>query len=150
MKTVLIIDDEEKLRALLGRIIGSEGYEVIEAGEGKTGIKQLEQHDIDAVLCDVKLPDCSGVELVKKIKSTAPLTEVILLTAYGNITDGVQAMKNGAFDYIVKGDDNEKIIPLLQRAVEKVQLHKRLSELEKQVGEKFSFDAITGKSNTMG
>ena len=143
---ILIIDDEEKLRNLFGRIIKSEGFEVFEAGDCKTGLKKLEQHNIDAVLCDVKLPDGNGVELTVKIKMQYPLCEVILLTAYGNIADGVQAIKNGAFDYITKGDDNEKIIPLLYRAIEKAQLQKRVKELEKRVAQKYSFDSIIGKS----
>ncbi|RYU97050.1 sigma-54-dependent transcriptional regulator [Emticicia agri] len=146
MKTILIIDDEEKLRNLLARIIESEGFEVIEAGDCRSGLKKLEQFAIDVVLSDVKLPDGNGVDLLPKIKAAHPLVEVILLTAYGNISDGVQAMKNGAFDYIVKGDDNEKIIPLLHRAIEKVQLQTKVRDLEKRVGEKFSFDAIIGKS----
>lgn len=149
MKTILIIDDEEKLRTLLARILQSEGFEVIEAGDCRGGLKKLEQHNIDVVLSDVKLPDGNGVDLLPKIKSAHPLVEVILLTAYGNISDGVQAMKNGAFDYIVKGDDNEKIIPLLHRAIEKVQLQKKVNDLEKRVGEKFSFDAIIGKSKAI-
>lgn len=69
-----------------------------------------------------------------------------MLTAYGNIPDGVQAIKNGAFDYITKGDDNKKIIPLLYRAIEKVALAKRVVQLEKQLDEKHSFDSIIGKS----
>lgn len=149
MKTVLIIDDEEKLRALLARILKSEGFDVLEAGDCKTGLKTAEQNDIDVVLCDVKLPDGSGVDMVTKIKLRKPQTEIILLTAYGNIADGVQAMKNGAFDYIVKGDDNDKIIPLLHRAIEKVQLQKRVKELEKRVDDKFSFQAIIGKSKSI-
>jgi DNA-binding NtrC family response regulator len=72
--------------------------------------------------------------------------ETIVLTAYGNIADGVAAMKNGAFDYITKGDDNDKIIPLLARALEKVQLQKRVEQLEKQVGKRYTFDAILGNS----
>ncbi|HEU4789510.1 MAG TPA: sigma-54 dependent transcriptional regulator, partial [Flavobacterium sp.] len=75
-----------------------------------------------------------------------PLAEVILLTAYGKISDGVQAMKNGAFDYIVKGDDNDKIIPLLYKALEKVQLQKKVKQLEKRISDKYSFDSIIGKS----
>ncbi len=149
MRTVLIIDDEEKLRNLMARIIESEGFEVVEAGDCRSGLKKLEQFAIDVVLSDVKLPDGNGVDLLPKIKSAHPLIEVILLTAYGNINDGVQAMKNGAFDYIVKGDDNEKIIPLLHRAIEKVQLQKKVRDLEKRVGEKFSFDAIIGKSKAI-
>jgi two-component system NtrC family response regulator len=143
---ILIIDDEEKLRSLLARIVKSEGFEVIEAKDLKSGFKKLEQTDIDVVLCDVKLPDGNGVDFLQQIKASFPLTEVILLTAFGNIADGVQAMKNGAFDYIVKGDDNDKIIPLLYKAVEKVHLQKKVKQLEKRINDKYSFDAIIGKS----
>lgn len=146
MSKILIIDDEKQLRGLLSRIIGLEGYEVFQADCCKTGLKLLGEVNPDVVLCDVRLPDGSGVELVKEVKRLKPLVEVILLTAYGNIPDGVQAIKNGAFDYITKGDDNNKIIPLLSRAVEKVELSRRLERLEEQVGRKYSFDAIWGKS----
>ena len=91
--TVLIIDDEEKLRNLLSRIIKAEGFEVIEAADCKSGLKKIEQNEIDVVFCDVKLPDGNGVDLTQQIKSKSPGAEVILLTAFGNITDGVQAMK---------------------------------------------------------
>ncbi len=143
---ILIIDDEEKLRGLLSRIIGLEGFEVIEAGTCKAGLKKIEINHIDVVLCDVKLPDGNGVDLVKEIKALHPEIEIILMTAYGNIADGVQAIKNGAFDYITKGDDNNKIIPLLNRAIEKVNLSKRINQLEKQVEQKYSFENILGKS----
>jgi DNA-binding NtrC family response regulator len=149
LKTVLIIDDEEKLRNLFGRIIKSEGFEVFEAPDCKSGLNRLEHNNIDVVFCDVKLPDGNGVEFSKKIKDKYPLVEIILLTAYGNIPDGVQAIKNGAFDYITKGDDNEKIIPLLYRAIEKVDLAKRVKQLEKQLGDKHSFDNIIGKSKVI-
>lgn len=146
MKNILIIDDEEKLRGLLARIVKSEGFEAIEAPDLKSGFRKLEQNDVDVVLCDVKLPDGNGVDFVTKIKSVFPLTEVILLTAFGKISDGVQAMKNGAFDYIVKGDDNDKIIPLLYKAIEKGQLQKKVKQLEKRISDKYSFDTIIGKS----
>ena len=89
------------------------------------------------------LPDGNGVDMVTTIKKLYPELEVILLTAHGNIPDGVQAIKNGAFDYITKGDDNNKIIPLISRA---------MAQAKKNVGEKvkteetqsFSFDAIKG------
>jgi two-component system NtrC family response regulator len=146
LKNILIIDDEEKLRHLLARIIKSEGFDVFEAADLKSGFKKLETNDIDVVLCDVKLPDGNGVDFLQKIKPAFPLTEVILLTAFGKISDGVQAMKNGAFDYIVKGDDNDKIIPLLYKALEKVQLQKKVKQLEKRISDKYSFDSIIGKS----
>ena len=119
MGKVLIIDDEKQILSLLSRIIGLEGYEVFQATNCKVGIKQLEQNDPEVVLCDVCLPDGSGVELVSELKRLRPLSEVILLTAHGNIPDGVQAIKNGAFDYITKGDDNNKILPLIAKAMEK-------------------------------
>ncbi len=146
MKNILIIDDEEKLRHLLARIIKSEGFDVFEAPDLKAGFKKLETNDIDVVLCDVKLPDGNGVDFLQKIKPAFPSAEVILLTAFGKISDGVQAMKNGAFDYIVKGDDNDKIIPLLYKALEKVQLQKKVKQLEKRIFDKYSFDSIIGKS----
>ena len=146
LNKVLIIDDEEKLRTLLSKIITLDGFEVLQAGDAKSGLKKLETADVDVVICDVKLPDYSGVELSKTIKEKYPAIEIILLTAYGNIPDSVQAIKNGAFDYITKGDDNNKIIPLLYKATEKVVLAKRVLQLEKQLGNKHSFDNIIGKS----
>lgn len=146
MSGILIIDDEEKLRRLLKRIISLEGFDVMEAGSFKEAARQLDKEVPDVVLCDVKLPDGNGVDFIKEIKAKHPSTEIILLTAYGNIADGVQAMRNGAFDYITKGDDNDKIIPLLHRAFDKVHLAKKLEHLQKQAGHKYSFDSIIGES----
>ena len=144
---ILIIDDEEKLRSLLSRIIGLEGYSVGEASLAKDGLKKLEKDDVHVVITDVKLPDINGVELTKKIKSLYPNIEVIVLTAYGTISDGVKAIKNGAFDYITKGDDNDKIIPLLARAMDKAMLQKRVQQLESKISKKYSFESIIGESS---
>lgn len=130
----------------MARIIGLEGFDVIQAADCRTGLKKLEQCDVDLVLCDVKLPDGNGVDMAATIHNRFPATEVILLTAYGNIPDGVQAIKNGAFDYIVKGDDNNKIIPLVHRALEKAALSQRVQQLEEKLGNKYSFDGIIGTS----
>lgn len=149
LKTILIIDDEEKLRSLLARIISLEGFHVLEAKDCTGALKKLEKSDVDVVICDNKLPDGNGIDLTTAIKGKYPAIEIILLTAYGNIPDGVQAIKNGAFDYITKGDDNNKIIPLLLRAVEKAELTKRIAHLEHRVGKKYSFDTILGKSKAL-
>lgn len=143
---ILIIDDEAKLRGLLSRIISLEGFTVFEAGDAKAGLKILEREDVYVVLSDVKLPDANGVELTQQIKSKYPALEVIVLTAYGTIVDGVKAIKNGAFDYLTKGDDDEKIIPLLNKAVEKAKLQFRIRQLEKKVSDKYSFENILGSS----
>ena len=120
MNTILIIDDEPIIRKLLARMMELEGYEVFQAADRASGLKLLTAKTPQLVLCDVFLPDGNGVEMVKEIKELQPDTEVILLTAHGNIPDGVQAIKNGAFDYITKGDDNNKIIPIISRAMEKI------------------------------
>ena len=104
---VLIIDDEPQIRQLLARILGLEGYEVLQAGDCKAAVKQME-YSPNVVLCDVFLPDGNGVDFIKTIKKISPESEIILLTAHGNIPDGVQAIKNGAFDYITKGERSKK------------------------------------------
>ncbi|MBL7757974.1 MAG: sigma-54-dependent Fis family transcriptional regulator [Chitinophagaceae bacterium] len=143
--TILLIDDEEQLRKLLGRIIGLEGFAVAEAGTIKAATDWLRLHQVDAVLCDVRLPDGNGVDFVKNIRQMQPGVPVILLTAYGNIADGVQAIKNGAFDYIVKGNDNDRIIPLLHQALEQVQ-QQRKSVAEMTPERPVGFEAIIGSS----
>lgn len=148
-RSVLIIDDEEQLSSLLRRLITLEGFQAWEANNLQKACSILEKEKIDVVLCDVRLPDGDGVDFTSVIKSKYPLTEVILLTAFGNISDGIQAMKNGAFDYLVKGNDNDKVIPLLNRAIEKVSLQKRVHQLEKQISNKYSFENIIGKSESI-
>lgn len=146
MKKILLIDDEDKLRLLLARIIAGEGYEVYQAIDARSGMQMIENQEIDIVLSDVRLPDGNGVELVKTIKSIRPAIEVIIMTAFGKIADGIQAMKNGAVDYIVKGDDNDKILPLLAKTSERSQLNQKVKRLESLVTRKFSFDSIIGIS----
>lgn len=147
--SVLIIDDEKKLCSLLARIIELEGFKVFQTHTAKEGLKVLKTADILVVMSDVKLPDYNGVELVREIKKLKPAVEVINLTAFGTIADGVTAMRNGAFDYITKGDDNDKIIPLIYKAVDKARLNARVYELEQKISQKFSFDAILGTSKAI-
>ncbi len=149
MGKVLIIDDENQLRRLLSRIIGLEGYEVVQADSCKSGMKQLLITDPAVVLCDVRLPDGNGVDLVKEIKKVKPCAEIIMLTAHGNIPDGVQAIKNGAFDYITKGDDNNKIIPLLSQAMGKALAAQEMQFSEGNRDKKCSFERILGSSRIL-
>jgi DNA-binding NtrC family response regulator len=145
---ILIIDDEEQLRKLLSRIISLEGFKVEQADSIKSGFDILDHKEIDIVLCDVRLPDGNGVDFVKQSKARYPLTEVILLTAYGNIPDGVQAIKNGGFDYITKGNDNDRIVPLLYQALDKVQAQKKAAVKIKEKGT-YHFSEIIGHSQAI-
>jgi DNA-binding NtrC family response regulator len=141
---ILIIDDEIKLLKLLGMILSQENFNVKEASTARSALTMLEQHDFDIVLSDVRLPDAFGVDLVKSIKAKYPHLEIILMTAFGNITDAVQAMKNGAYDYLVKGDDNDKIIPLAYKAMEKAK-DNRSKTVQKSTAAK-GFESIIGNS----
>lgn len=149
MTNILVIDDEEDIRNLLSRIIRLEGYTVFQAETGAKALELISKEKIHAVICDVKLPDANGVDLVPQLKELQPLCEIILLTAFGTIEDGVTAIKRGAFDYITKGDDNNKIIPLLSKAADKALLQFKIYELEKQVGNRHTFENIVGTSPQM-
>ena len=150
MNKILIIDDEPTIRMLLSRILELEGYEVLKAKDRATALYTLKKPVGQVVLCDVFLPDGNGVDMVQELQQLAPAAKIILLTAHGNIPDGVQAIKNGAFDYIVKGDDNRKIIPIVNRAMDAI-----ATELKQQGKKKivrantFSFDNIVGKSSAL-
>ncbi len=147
--TILVVDDEIKLRSLLRRIISMEGYSVYEAADLKSAAKLVHKENIEVIVCDVKLPDGNGIEFTRHIKTKASAVEIILLTGHGNITDGVTAIKNGAFDYITKGNDNDKLLPLIGHAVEKARLQKRVWQLEKQVTKVFGFYNIIGESEVI-
>lgn len=147
MDKLLIIDDEPVIRKLLSRIMELEGYEVYQAPDCNSAIKELELRKPHIVLCDVFLPDGNGIEFIKKIKQLYPAIEVIMLTAHGNISDGVQAIKNGAFDYITKGDDNNKIIPIINRAMDDVRRREKATVAEqKNTTTGYSFQSVIGSS----
>ena len=140
MIQILVIDDEEPIRNLLARMIELEGYKAFKAADCQSALMLMKTQRFDVVLCDVFLPDGNGVDFIADIRKCLSEAAIILLTAHGNIADGVQAIKNGAFDYITKGDDNRKIIPTLSRAVE---------EVEKQRGKTRPFPVLlTGETGT--
>ncbi|MEC5143643.1 sigma-54 dependent transcriptional regulator [Chitinophaga sp. 212800010-3] len=145
--TILLVEDEEKLRQLLKRIIAMEGFQTLECGSMKAARRLLDTEPVDVILSDVMLPDGNGLDLTTYIRERKFPAEIILLTAYGNISDGVRAIKDGAFDYITKGNDNARIIPLLHRALEKVKLQKRVAHLEHRIGNRYAtFNDLLGSS----
>ena len=146
--TLLLIDDEPGLRRVVARVLELEGYAVLTAPAARRGLELLAQHaaEVLVVLCDVKLPDGHGPDLLPRFQQLAPLAEIILLTAYGTIADGVAAMKRGAFDYLTKGDSDDQLLVVVERAAEKARLQHRVAALEKQVGAQYDFAAMLGNS----
>jgi len=146
--TLLLIDDEPSLRELLSQVLELEGYTVLQAATAYRGLELLQEHaeEVLVLLSDVKLPDGNGLALLPRYQEKAPLAEVILMTAYGTIPDVVQAMKQGAFDYLTKGDSDRQLVAVVSRAVDKAQLKRRVAELEKRVALPYTFDAMIGHS----
>lgn len=149
MIKVLIVDDEVQIRTLLSRIIALEGYKVLQADSLKNAVKQIKNEQPDIVICDVCLPDGNGVNEIGNLKAILGQGEIIMLTAHGNIVDGVSAIKNGAYDYLTKGDDNNRIVPMLANAAKKIKLQKQVSKLEQIVNKEYSFESIIGNSRPL-
>ncbi|HEX2867123.1 MAG TPA: sigma-54 dependent transcriptional regulator [Ignavibacteriales bacterium] len=146
---ILIIDDEESLRGLIRQMLELEGFRVWESGSAGEGLAILSKEDIQAVISDVRLPDANGIDLIPRVKAINNLCEIIVITAYGTIKDGVRAIQSGAFDYITKGDEDNRLIPLVEKAVEKVNLKTKIDQLEKRIGEKYGFESIVADSDVM-
>lgn len=145
-KKILLVEDEDSLRSLLTRIITLEGYKVYPAVDATEGLEILRRENILVVVTDVKLPDINGIELTEKIKASYPGVEVVVLTAFSNVKDGVRAMKIGAFDYMTKGEGDEKLPLVIKKAMEKAILNRQLFELEQRLDSKSNFAKIIGKS----
>ena len=150
--TLLLIDDEHGLRQVISRLLELEGYTVLQAPDARRGFEVLTQHaaEVLVILCDVKLPDGSGIDLLPRLRQAAPLAEIILLTAYGRIPDSVRAMKEGAFDYLTKGDSDDQLLVVVDKAAAKARLQHRVAALERQVGAQHSFASMIGTSAALG
>ncbi|MGE5401841.1 MAG: sigma-54-dependent transcriptional regulator [Ignavibacteriales bacterium] len=146
---VLIIDDEAALRGLISQILELEGYKVFIAANAAEGLALLNSEEVQVIISDVFLPDMNGIELISKIREINSLCEIIMITAYGTIPDSVRAIKLGAFDYIAKGDEDNRLVPLVDKAIEKVQLKNKIRNLEKRIEEKYGFENIVAESAIM-
>jgi DNA-binding NtrC family response regulator len=143
-KTLLLIDDDERLSRLLADLFELEGYTVTIAQTGQAALTEVDAQSFAVAIADVHLPDMNGIELVRHLRSIAPAMEVIVLTAHAEVRDGVEAMKNGAFDYAVKTGDHEQLMLTIARATEKSQLQSAVKELQKQLVSQDAFSPIIG------
>ncbi len=148
-KTILLIDDDERLSRLLADLFELEGYDVTIAQTGAEGLDMLQKSSFAVAIADVHLPDTNGIELVRHLKEISPATEVVVLTAHAEVKDGVEAMKNGAFDYALKTGDQEQLLLTITRATEKSQLQLAVKELQKQLVSQDAFGAIIGVASAL-
>jgi two-component system, NtrC family, response regulator AtoC len=145
-KKILIIDDEENMRHVLMAILEKEGYDTVSAADGLEGLAMIDQHDFDAILCDLRMPKMDGMEFLKKISGRNISSTIITMSAYGTIDLAIETMKRGAYDYISKPFKPAEIILALKKAEERRQLKKENIVLRRAVEEKYGFDNLIGKS----
>jgi two-component system response regulator AtoC len=146
METILVVEDKDSMAEMLKETLESEGYKVISALDGTEGMRYLKGERIDLVLTDVKLPQKSGIDILKASKEENQLIPVIVMTAYGSIEIAVEAMKMGAFDFITKPFDTDHLLMLIKRALENQKLLTENILLKEEFRLKFGFPRIIGRS----
>ena len=145
MSKILIIDDERAIRRALKEILEYEGYEVHEAEQGKEGLEKALQTTYDLVFCDIKMPQMDGAEVLESLVKNEYESPVIMISGHGNIETAVQSIKNGAFDFIEKPLDLNRILITIRNAKEKFSLQEETKQLKKTV-KKIKGDKIIGES----
>ncbi|MCK4359637.1 MAG: sigma-54-dependent Fis family transcriptional regulator [Candidatus Cloacimonetes bacterium] len=146
MEKILIVDDEKNMRMILSKILKNAGYEIYQAESGKQALREVKKSSSDLVLLDLKLPDINGIEVLEKIKQHDNSIIVIMLTAYGDIKNAVEAMKLGAYDYLKKPFDNEEMILVIEKALENLRLSREVKLLRDRLDEKISIKEMMGES----
>ena len=146
METILVVEDKESMAQMLKDTLESEGYEVISAKTGTEGLKYLRESGIDLVLTDLKLPEKDGIEILRTSKEENQLMPVIVMTAFGSVETAVQAMKEGAFDFITKPFDIDHLLMLIKRALETQRVFTENILLREEFASKLGLPKIVGKS----
>ena len=147
--TVLIIDDEKNIREGLAAALEMEGYTVALAADGKQGLARMVKGDIDLVITDLRMPEVSGEQVLAKVAAENPGVPVIVLTGHGSIDSAVEAMRNGAYDFLTKPLNLDQLILIVKRALESRELAIKHRELLEQLNSRKSFESIIGKSAEM-
>ncbi len=133
--TVLIIDDEPAHRLMVRVVLGDAGFKVLEADNGPAGLATLRAKHVDVILLDMRMPGMSGQEVLQRLREEGNFPPVIMLTAFGNVGNAVEAMKAGAWDYLTKPTDNDELLAVVQKAAEHVSLTRENRDLKKQIGQ---------------
>ncbi|MCU0276710.1 MAG: sigma-54 dependent transcriptional regulator [Acidobacteria bacterium] len=142
--SILVVDDDHSLRNMLAFVLGKEGYQVEEAVSGLEALKKLKQGKYDLVISDIRMPDLSGIELLKKIKTHDPELPVIMITAYAATHDAIEAMKLGAEDYILKPFNLEELKIIINKSLHKKSIELENIELRQKLSDKEKFENIVG------
>ncbi len=149
METILIVDDEKNYPPILAAVLQEEGYETLTANSGQETLKIIRNSDVDLVLTDMKMPGMDGIELLEEIKSKDPDLPVIMMTAHGTVEKAVEAMQKGAYNYILKPFDNERMILYVKKANAMYRVIKENRRLREDIESRYCFGNIIGRSKAM-
>ncbi|MGH9336542.1 MAG: sigma-54-dependent transcriptional regulator [Vicinamibacteria bacterium] len=149
MSRILVIDDEESMRQLLEIALGKEGYRLTLAESGRKATELFDKSSYDLVISDIKMPDMSGVDVLRHIKETDPTVPVIMITAYASAETAVEALRLGAYDYLTKPFKLEELKTNIRNALEKVRLKKENESLKRELKQKHGLDSMLGGSPLM-
>jgi two-component system response regulator AtoC len=151
-KRLLIIDDEENMRHMLSNLMKKSGYAVDTAGDGYEGLNKVDQNQYDYILCDIKMPKMDGMEFLKLSREKIGSTTVIMMSAYGTIHTAIEAIKQGAYDYISKPFKTDEVHLVLKKAEERERLKRENIQLKKRIrkiGENYNFGNMVAQSKAM-
>jgi two-component system response regulator HydG len=148
-KTVLVVDDDDTHRTMLRTLVGGWGYDVEEADDGSAAIAKVEERPFDLILMDVRMLKVSGLEALERIKAFNPAIPITIMTAYSSVETAVEALKKGAYDYLTKPLDFDKLRLTLERAMEHVRLKEENRMLKENLGKHFDMQNIIGRSRAM-
>jgi DNA-binding NtrC family response regulator len=146
---ILIVDDEPDMRALLKDVLEERGHRVQAASGGREALKKLAEEEYSVVLTDLRMKEMQGLELLAEIKRTHPDINVILMTAFGSVESAIEAMKQGAYDYLTKPVKTEELILVTEKALREASLRHEVGRLRREVHKEYSFHQILGKSKPM-
>ena len=147
MANILIIDDEKSIRKTLSEILSYEGYKIDEAGDGEEGLKKFTEKTYDVVLCDIKMPKLDGIEFLDRSKLVNPDVPIIMISGHGNLDTAVEAVKKGAYDYISKPPDLNRLLITLRNALDKQSLVTETKVLKRKVGKALEMVGDSGPLN---
>ncbi|MEK6776269.1 MAG: sigma-54 dependent transcriptional regulator [bacterium] len=147
--SILVVEDEEKMRELLQKILSAEGYLVQTANNGSAALSMIEKNPFEIVLTDVKMPGLGGIELLKAVRGISTETYVVIMTAFGSIDSAVEAMKQGAYDYISKPFKMDEIRILMNKILDEKALRHEVDSLRREVNRRYRYSNIIGKSKGM-
>jgi two-component system response regulator HydG len=148
-KTILVVDDDVAHRTMLRTLVGGWGYDIVEADDGSTAIEKVQERPFDMILMDVRMLKVSGLEALERIKAFNPAIPVTIMTAYSSVETAVEALKKGAYDYLTKPLDFDKLRLTIERAMEHTRLKEENRLLKENLGKHFDMQNIIGRSPAM-